>query len=188
MLIILEGVNGVGKTTLAASLAKVGYTRLKPFRVSDKGHWGDQDTEVLRGRLIAMGIPVNSYVEDIFIAEFLRQLPSLDVVLDRSIPTSLAYSTLPQGVDPSELLALWTSLLAPLRPLYINMVASYRVAAERSGTRALPFPEYCRVIDAFDKIKSDLSSDWQTLSIDTTFATPDEVWQQVLKDEQEIGK
>jgi hypothetical protein len=181
VLVILEGANGVGKTTLARRLVECGYTRFKPFRPGsgpsgDKGHWDDPSGKTLFKRLVSLGVPVNSHAEDLFIADFLRQFPQLDVVLDRSIPSALAISA-PKDIDHGELFTLWAEMLTPLRPLYVYMTADFDAAAQRFDNERMRDDAWWKRVDkAIATTTRLLPVGWEVLQLNTTQTSPDDVW------------
>lgn len=140
MIIVLEGVNGVGKSTLAAGLAKeLGGRIVRPFR-----HGAEHmDADERAADLKALGIPVNTYVEDMFVADFLRQTQAgaeAPVILDRSLPSAVAYGpldgvvggTVASPTRTDRLLREWIGALSELDVRYIWVRASNDVVRRRS--------------------------------------------------------
>ena len=181
MLVILEGVNGTGKSTVARRLVRdFGYTRFKPFRPpGDSGHWTDEEGADLRAHLDDLQVPANGHVEDIFSADFLRQFPALSVVLDRSLPSAFAYDSVPRSVDWGTLLDTWTSLLESLKPIYIHMTAEHMVIRHRTGDRAPLLSRYTAMEEQFAWAMARMP--WPTHTIDTTSLTSADTWQRVRK-------
>lgn len=132
MLIILEGLNGVGKSTYAKALAvELGATVYRPFRTHSDEHFNGQTKIELE--LKALGVPSNTYLEDIFAADFLGKLAprnSIRVILDRSLPSAVVYGSIRQ-YNAEALLALWQELLRPEHALYVWLRAKADVRTGR---------------------------------------------------------
>lgn len=142
MIIILEGLNGVGKTTYANLIAsRLGIPIVRPFRRPGQ-HLGREDGG-RQQRFHDLGIPVNTYVEDVFTAEFLAST-GYSAVLDRGMGSAVAYGllygTLPDADTAERVLSLWeeTLLTHPDMVLYVNMVARPEVRKERCEGRWAP--------------------------------------------------
>lgn len=142
-IIVLEGINGVGKTTYAQALASA--TRLpvyRAFRDNIGAHWGEKSE---RERLLKerFGVPLNTHVDDLYVADFLASFKA-GAILDRSMPSAIAYG-LEQGSlivsdAQREMLQFWeTSLISSgARVAYVWLKAPYDVAKARCEGRAWP--------------------------------------------------
>ena len=97
MIIILEGTNGVGKSTIAKLLHKVvDAPILRPFRPSANTHWDHSEGDT-GDALRALGVPINTFVDDLYVADILRSMKAnlyRGAVLDRGMPSSVAYGRL----------------------------------------------------------------------------------------------
>lgn len=157
MIIVLEGLNGVGKTACANALSKqTGVPVVRPFRHDDATHLGREDGG-LQDALRALGIPANTYVEDAFVADFLRSTGA-SAILDRSMASGIAYGLLYGNVKVDQvkpLLQLWSrALKASPRPvLYVYMVAQQHVRMERTEGRWRPTQaQEGKLVRCFDKV------------------------------------
>jgi hypothetical protein len=88
MILVVEGINGSGKTTLCKSLSK--YTSWPILRAFRRPGRNFQEQVA---KLQSIGVPVNTYVEDMFMAEALGTTKA-NVILDRSLPSGIAYGVL----------------------------------------------------------------------------------------------
>lgn len=177
--IVLEGVNGVGKSTYARKLAAaLGATIYRPFRSNSDQHNIEEDYP---GRFLEIvGVPIGTHVEDFFTADLLGKLArdqSIRVILDRSLPSALAYGSARPHAEakntPGEImLGLWQEMLAPAKPLYVWLSADIFECARR-GTRApkelaIPFEQlHSRYRYIFEILKM------QKLEIGTQYVTPE---------------
>lgn len=106
MILLLDGLNGTGKTTLAGRLAR--YFNLpicRVFRRPDdehgQVHWGAFEPGVSEGSglsaetqlLMESKVPFNTYVDDLYTADFVAKLKPPGLILDRSMPSSMVYGT-----------------------------------------------------------------------------------------------
>jgi hypothetical protein len=101
-ILILEGLNGVGKTTLSRTLQEDhGFLRIRAF-----------EGESLRAVAARSGILANTYIDDMYVANFLTQLkltyPDAKVVLDRSYLSAFVYSAQSTMESP---VAAWAEML-----------------------------------------------------------------------------
>lgn len=92
MIIILEGLNGVGKSAVASELKRMGVIIWRPFRTNSDIHLGhDESPELVE--LKNVGVPLNTFVDDLYVADALSTLEvAKTVALDRSLPTAIAYT------------------------------------------------------------------------------------------------
>ncbi len=160
MIVILEGANGVGKSTYAHELELGDGLRL--YRAFRRGntelHWGAKEggEEAVRTQLEALGIPLNTYIDDLYLADFIQSF-SLDAVLDRSLPSAIAYDSLDllQGATAGQLLEAWQKMMAcSVSPvLYVWLKTSYRMAKERVNGRHMPTgAEYGRLNKYYERL------------------------------------
>lgn len=152
MIVVVEGCRGTGKTSLANVIsARTGAVVLRAFRPTmDHHHNGTTDIEV---ELKALGVPANTYVEDVYIADILgtivRARPDVDVILDRSVGSAVAHGTCPP--DVRRLVRLWQESLRRAGDVrYVWLRAPHAIAASRVAGRAMPSPEeYARLEAGF---------------------------------------
>ncbi len=144
-LIVLEGLNGVGKSAHAVGLSEaLGVPILRPFRQAPDVHLGRSGDR--QSMLRAHGIPVNTFVDDIYTADFVAST-GISAVLDRSIGSAIAYGTLYGDVKSSRaatrLLVLWHELLKPYAGpiLYVHMTANHETRQRRCQGRWAPSDE-----------------------------------------------
>jgi len=172
MIVVLEGANGVGKSTYAELLeVELGLKRCRPFKDGDANlHWGvGERAGQLYGDLIRCGIPVNTHVDDMYVADFLRTF-KVGAILDRSLPSAIAYRTLPNmECSLSDLMLLWQRMLiqAPRPLLYVWMKASHPTAKQRCKGRWFPSKaEYRRLEREFEKVFRRIG--FKKMCVDTT--------------------
>lgn len=155
-IVVLEGINGVGKTTYAQALsASLAVPVYRAFRDNIGAHWGERSE---RERILRnFGVPLNTHVDDLYVADMLATFKR-GVVLDRSMPSALAYGSI-QGLMTvgeyrKQMMEFWeASLLASgLRVLYVWLTAPYDVAKARCEGRAWPMNknEHGRLARAFE--------------------------------------
>jgi thymidylate kinase len=134
LIIVLEGVNGTGKSTYAEKLSK-GLTApvIRPFRQGPDHHF--TGTTHIERELKALGVPYNTHVDDLYTADILGRLlkfnKHLPVILDRSVGSAIAHGERPLR-DAGRLIGLWQQLLGPdTQLLYVWLTAPYSIAADR---------------------------------------------------------
>lgn len=157
MIIILEGINGAGKSTCAQDLSKrLDIPLYRPFRRGNSdlhwGHEGEAERELTEG----YKIPLNTHIEDLFAADLLGVLRP-NVILDRSLPSAVAYGILGDHLDgyykdldaSRKLLAYWQELLTQqdAQVLYVWMTAMYDVTKYRCEDRWFPERKDWRTLD-----------------------------------------
>lgn len=156
MIIIIEGCRGTGKTTLCAALARqLKAPIIRPFR-PDVGHH-HTGASAVEEALKAMGVPVNTHVDDLYVADILASIaavrPDDHFILDRSMGSAVAHRTCPQ--DDTAVVALWQSLLLRTSAVrYVWLRAAHAVAAKRvAGGRPIESAvEYGRLDRGFARV------------------------------------
>lgn len=147
MIIVLEGVNGVGKTSAAITLADaIGATAIRPFRPHVGHHW-TEPSDALGDRLRSIGVPVNTHVDDLYAGDLLAKIVDqfhkphyMKVVLDRSMLSAMAYD----NTTPSEAYRVWQEQMAVLnvetgvRLVWLH--APFEVARKRVAKSRAFFP------------------------------------------------
>lgn len=130
MLVVVEGVNGGGKSTLVTALKEQhDLVELKPFQAFRKGHWGNNGSgdELLR----RLRVPFNSPVEDLFIADAVSALSARQsFILDRSLPSGLAYAGTPPSIG-ADMCRVWLRLLEGVTIVPIVLTVSHETASAR---------------------------------------------------------
>jgi hypothetical protein len=137
VIVILEGLNGTGKSATAAPLAEAfGASILRPFRGRDATvHLGCEDGGRVE-QLRSLGVPANTFVDDIYTADFLAST-GVDAVLDRSMGSAIAYGLLykdiPDVQTAQRLLVEWQDILSTVegKILYVNVTCSRGVRRHR---------------------------------------------------------
>lgn len=167
MIVILEGTNGVGKSTYASALSdRLAAPIVRPFRDDSGCHWGHGNTERFQMLRDELRIPVNTHVDDMYVAEFLATF-QVDAILDRSVPSAVAYGILNDDLGgwythkgvARTLVAFWHSLIKKgSHPVvYIWLRASYKVAKQRCEGRWCPNrSEYDKLEKYFAKAFQDI--------------------------------
>lgn len=142
--VILEGLNGVGKSALAKLLCPaLGLKTVRCFRRDASQHLGRGDVRNRAEGLRAMGVPANTFVDDIYVAELMVTLGA-GGLLDRSMGSAIAYGLLYNDIPgpgrAAELLTEWqeTWLQHPGPVLYVYLVAEPGVLAKRCAGRWSP--------------------------------------------------
>lgn len=174
MIVVLEGLNGVGKTTYARALAETfGAPILRAFRPSiDHHHTGASETEQ---HLRSLGVPVNTHVDDMYVADILAQLRPSNVILDRSLPSAHVYGSTPthlvyRGFRPDGspgLFDIWQDKLRSAgEVIYVWLRAPHAVASTRSPDRVPSMGRYAAMESWFRYAYE--SWDGHKLPIDTS--------------------
>ncbi len=134
MIIVLEGVNGTGKSLYARKLAAgLGGVVLRPFRQSEDHHFSG-DTPMERD-LKALGVPYNTHVDELYVADLLGKMlrgrQRFSAILDRSIGSAIAHGDRPLS-EAGKLVEVWHRLLGENAPvLYVWLKASWSIAHAR---------------------------------------------------------
>jgi thymidylate kinase len=131
VIVIIEGVNGVGKTTLARKLAlSLRCPLYKPFRPESMGHWetGDRIEQFLSRH----EVPINGIVEEFFMWDALRTFRPSQCVLDRSVTSALVYGELGE-LREQEIWEWWRAQADGLDVFYCWLTATWETARQRSA-------------------------------------------------------
>jgi thymidylate kinase len=148
MILMLDGTNGSGKTTYAYKLSEeLDVNVCRVFRSSNKElHWGSSEGE-LRKELDALRIPINTHVDDIFMADFIQSF-QVEAILDRTIISAIAYGRVYGHLDGwykekgnvRRLLEFWMGIIGggKLPIIYVWLDATYEVAKKRCEGRWCP--------------------------------------------------
>lgn len=165
MLIMLDGVNGVGKSTYAYKIKEsFGINVCRVFRSGDKKlHWGSSGKE-LQQELADLKVPINTHVDDLFMADFMLSF-QVDAVLDRTLASAIAYGRAYNKLDgwyrekgnARRLLDFWMTLIEKCKPpmLYVWLDAEYDVAKERCEDRWCPTSkEYAKLRKEYERVFS----------------------------------
>jgi thymidylate kinase len=138
--IIFEGVNGVGKTTIAREVGKrLGIPVYRAFRSDGDNHYVNRGESTLY-KLNEWKVPFNTFVDDLYMADFLRAT-NADLILDRSLPSAIAYAKIYQQQripDQTDLVRFWLSLIREINPLFVWLTADYEVACNRTDNCTFP--------------------------------------------------
>lgn len=148
MIVILEGSNGVGKSTYAQELSKqFGVPIFRPFRHGNVNLHRKNVNQPLDGlddlgtSLRRFGVEVNTHIEDFYAADFLGAIGS-GAILDRSLPSALAYGQLGRGKwdklyrdmnQCQQMMDVWQDLLGTHQGvvLYVWLTCEHTLAKER---------------------------------------------------------
>jgi deoxyadenosine/deoxycytidine kinase len=145
MVIILEGMNGSGKSTYAHELSS--RLNIPLYHVFKNGntdiHYGDQ-SKYEKMLINDFKVPLNTHIDDLYVADMVTNL-GVSVIMDRSLPSAIAYG-IPQAcpylpMDTKALLDFWQGFFgrsSAKRVLYVWMRVSYEVAKSRIGHRQHP--------------------------------------------------
>lgn len=167
MIIMLDGPNGVGKTTYAYELGRrLEINVCRVFRSNDKTlHWGNSESE-LQKELEALEIPINTHIDDIFMADFMRSF-QVDAILDRTITSAIAYGRVrgdyggwyKEKGNSRRLLEFWTTIMGgcKLPIVYVWLDAAYEIAKDRCEGRRIPGKnEYNKLRREYERIFRDI--------------------------------
>ena len=138
MIVVIEGAIGAGKTSLGRALNSMMNAPLyRPFRLQRDDHTpGIGDPRVA---LVESAMPVNTYLEDMYVADLLAALRDPVVILDRSLPSGLAYNQAGAHGLPTEqlqiLASLWAERMVQAHALVIYMDAPRDRCRKIAGTR-----------------------------------------------------
>lgn len=129
MVLVIEGIEGTGKTTLARALSDaLGGVVYRALR-------GDKRLTSLEvGRWRGLGVPVNTHAEDIFAADLLALVrPSQLVILDRSLYSGLVWGSVPRSAA-RELVREWEARMVCVGARLLLLTCE----PERAGDRLAP--------------------------------------------------
>lgn len=182
MVLVLEGPEGAGKTSLANRLAADGFIRyrtLQPQRLSA--------SEIADWR--EMGVPLNTRADDVYTLDLLAALhrggASPNVVLDRSMVSGVLYSPLgtPRhrfDLHDWDLLEWWANVMAEISGRIVWLDGDPAVLAQRLGSldRRAQGTHLPRVRSGFDALMPYVAK-VRTLRVDTTDSTSDGVYEAV---------
>ena len=195
MLITIEGLDGAGKTTLAAALADALQQRGRPVRLL-REPGGVEAAERIRALVTDPGLRVGARAEALLYAAARAQLveealrPLLDagewVLLDRFVDSSLAYQGAGRGLGVAEVRALndfATGGLVPDRTLLLRLDPAVRAsrvggrgeAADRLELAGDGF--FATVAAAYDALAAADPARWRVLDAS---AAPEDVLAQAL--------
>lgn len=168
MLLILEGLEGTGKTATGRLLSeRWGVPLYRAFRAGDE-HWGQGSPNERRVR--SFGVDLNSHVEDMYAADLLSVF-KVDAILDRSMPSALAYGVAERKLFPEDaeaILAWWLERLSARQHdlLYIQLVASPVDMHRRSGGRL--HKDWHGILDHLATIYARVGGSFEAHAISTT--------------------
>lgn len=173
--IILEGLNGLGKTTYAKQLSeKLGLPIYRAFRDNMSEHWGDRSE---RERMLkdSWGVPLNTHVDDLYAADIVARLRA-GVIFDRSMPSAIAYGLLQDNEvirrHADDLLKFWEAQLVSsgLRLCYVWLTGPYSLAKGRCEGRrwSLDSKKFNKLNVHFDKIFSRTRLPKRQINVETT--------------------
>jgi len=183
MIIILEGTEGTGKTKLASRFCEEqGYVLYKCLRLNLETvpHW----TEELLSEYHGYGVMVNTFAEELFTADLLLTLTKAGqapkVVIDRSMPSALAYSSLQPGDAKAEWLWAHWARLSVENSILFELIASSEVAISRLSESDPRRFESTNIRNA--KNIRTWTDRWEQeggerVAIDTTESSPEETYQ-----------
>jgi len=145
MLVMLDGINGVGKSTVAKLITeRTGLKSVRPFRDSPDVHWrsfndGDAAGESeVEEHLRAARVPFNTFVDNLYLADIVSKLGA-DTIMDRTMHSSVAYG-LVKGEElyrdarlANWMVGYWESLIQRCRypRVFALLTCDYEVSAAR---------------------------------------------------------
>lgn len=168
MLIMLEGINGTGKSTLAAHLTeRTGLPVVRPFRDTGGVHWatfGGEDStgeSEVETNLRRAGVPINTFVDNLYLADIASKMGG-SLIMDRTMISAQVYGTL-KGEALYEdqylsdwIMRYWEMLIhrcsAPV--VMVHLKASYKVSKARCEAEGRWHPdelEHARMAKLFDQ-------------------------------------
>jgi deoxyadenosine/deoxycytidine kinase len=163
VIIALEGVNGVGKTTYAIKLSnELGIRVCRSFHADNYAqHWGSEDRDKLMEKLRDMRVPINTHVDDLYAADFITMF-GVDAILDRPVTSAIVYGRVFNQNDgwykqpgrSESLLEFWSNIIdRDDRVLYVQLEASYQNVKSRIGSkRSMNKTIYRKLSNEYDKL------------------------------------
>jgi len=156
MIVVLEGINGTGKTTVANLLK--GLTTLvlyKPFEDVKRPNkvTGERDY----GDLQRWGVSVNTFWEDLVVADLVSKT-SPGIILDRSLPSAIAYDCAGDSSNYKSMIKWWEERIkqgSRGKLVYVQLDVAYEVAKSRcvGDVRWCPNKkDYTAIQKRFDKV------------------------------------
>lgn len=158
MIVLVDGINGSGKTTLCKTLSeRYGLPMHRTFRGNfSQAHMDKLDFAIeLRERF---AVPVNTYVDDLYVADFVAAMRIENLVSDRSMPSAIAYGLVNgqlRGIDECRLLEIWQEIYKSSHCFpdisYIWLDVDYEMSCLRleDDKRLLAEIEYNRIQEGF---------------------------------------
>lgn len=190
MIYILEGVNGVGKSAAAKAIQAQAHNEFipswRPFRSGSDVHWGHTEDET--GQMLRdFGVPLNTFVDDLYVADALSTLrPEHHVILDRSLPTAIAYGRIHQetwiDLHSYDIWNYWVNRLNLAgRVFWIQLQAPYEVTKERCEGRWCPNKDdWTALRRTYGRLIQRAPSSFRIQVIETQDKTPEAIAEQVL--------
>jgi len=127
-MIVFEGINKTGKTTIAEKLS--GVVKFPIVRVVNVSQ--NKGLAPLVKSIEQLGSPTNDFYEDMVIMEFINQTGFKSVILDRSLPSSVAYRFYKnRKVISSDILNWWFTSLKANNGLYVWVDSSWEQVHSR---------------------------------------------------------
>lgn len=164
MILLFEGVNGVGKTTYIRQVEKrIGWPAYSAFRGKD-----DKYDSSMLDKLSRLGIPVNTFVDEMYMVDLVRAT-GINLIVDRSFPSAAAYDEVfDQGTfaDREATEEIWLDLVREAGMLYVWLCAPYEVTRIRSTGVRLSEREHSCLEEHFKKWYEKIPTD--KLMIDTS--------------------
>lgn len=194
MILILDGLNGTGKTTIAKRLAeRYTYPIYRVFRRPDTPggdvHWSSGSDTSETSFLKSVGVPYNTFVDDLYTADFLAKVRPRGVILDRSLPSAFAYGRL-NGERVWKDLALaksiwhrWMSMLReyPGSVYYFHFnVSDYELGRSRCAGRWYPDLESWERLKAWFNLTRGSFDAGEAWTIDSGTMTLDAMFDQIV--------
>lgn len=156
MILMLEGANGAGKTAYAKKLSRVlGYPIYRAFR----GNAEKCDYGLLEKMENEFGLKANCHIDHIYMADFFGAI-DVDVILDRTYPSSLAYDHVYKENDPGKSAAgyrFWLKQIKKFDCIYVWLEVDYDTASRRRSGFTPKRKEHDALCKAYDKAFSMLS-------------------------------
>lgn len=135
MRLILEGASGVGKSTLARALKDItGAPIYRPFRGND-----EHISPLNVARMQDLGLSVNGWQEDLYTADLLSVVTSQGVILDRSMPSAMAWNEVSSDALDQRtrrtVLRMWAERIVAARAVLVLVECAEATRKERSPER-----------------------------------------------------